>query len=133
MESVRFLTRWATFESMTARWEYTYKIDMGALYVYLDGNVKDNAERLEGELVHGVDPVEVVEDEVEDGSSGSRRSVQFPRLDHCKSQIGLEWNIDLVDLCRRLLCLGDFVFDLSSGFLGVLQVLHQCRVTVYKI
>ena len=70
MESVRFLTRCATFESMTARWEYTL-IDMGALYVYLDGNVKDNTERLEGELVHGVDPVEVVEDEVEDGSSGS--------------------------------------------------------------
>ena len=81
MESVRFLTRWATFESMTARWEYTYKIEVGALYVYLDGNVKDNAERLEGELVHGVDPVEVVEDEVKKRSPCRTPTIKLSRLE----------------------------------------------------
>ena len=41
-------------------------IDCGSS-THLDGDVEHDAERLEGELVHGVDPVQIVEDEVEDG------------------------------------------------------------------
>ena len=111
-------------------WQHAKKISFvcWVVCVYLYGNIKDNTECLDGELVHGIDPVEVVEDEVEDGCSGGRRSVQLPGLKKFMLWIGSEWNSDLVNLCRRLLCLGDFVFDLCSSFLGVLQVLHQRRI-----
>ena len=95
---------------MTARWEYLYKIDVGALYVYLDGNVKDNAERLEGELVHRMDLVEVVEDEVEDGGSRCGWPIKLSRH---------------VDLPRRDLGLLHLRLNLGGSELGVLKVLHQ--------
>ena len=49
---------------------------------------------LERELVDGVDLVEVVEDEVEDGGAGGRRTVELAGL---------------VDLKRSLLCLSHLV------------------------
>ena len=111
-------------------WQHAEKILFVCFVVcvYLYGNIKDNTECLEGELVHGIDPVEVVEDEVENRSSSSRRSIQLPCLKKSMQWIGSEWNSDLVYLRRCLLCLGDFVFDLRSSFLGVLQVLHQRRI-----
>ena len=67
--------------------KYNFSI---CVHFYLYGDIKDNTERFEAELVHGVDPVEVVEDEVEDGCPGSRRSVQLPRLKKFLQRIGLE-------------------------------------------
>ena len=85
IESVKFATLWATLESMTARWRISLrwsKQKKQKKYELkdLDGHVKYDAEGPERELVHGVDPVEIVEDEVEDGGASSRRSVELSSL-----------------------------------------------------
>ena len=49
-------------------------------FEYLDCNVKNNAEGFEAELIHGVDPVQVVENEVKQRSSCSTGSVKLSRL-----------------------------------------------------
>ena len=77
--------------------------DFVVLYGSLDCHVEDNTEGLQGELVHGVDLVHVVEDEVEHGGSGSCGSVQLPSLvDLVRSLLRLRHLC--LNLCRRLLC-----------------------------
>ncbi len=69
---------------------------------------------LEGELVDGVDLVQIVQDEVHEGRPGGGRSVQLSRL----------VDLDLGDL-------GLFYLDLDLGgsALGGLQVLNEGGVT----
>ena len=50
-------------------------------FEYLDCNAKNNAEGFEAELIHGVDPVQVVENEVKQRSSCSTASVKLSRLE----------------------------------------------------
>ena len=76
--------------------------------------LENDAEGLERELVDGVDLVQVVEDEVEDGRPRRGWSVQLPGL---------------VDLKGGLLGLGHLHLDVGRGLLRVLQVLDQGGVT----
>ena len=50
------------------------------MFEYLNCNVKNNTEGLQGELIHGIDPVKIVEDEVKKRSPCRRTSIELPRL-----------------------------------------------------
>ena len=81
IESVRFWTLFVTSLSIAARWKKRKIIAKWKHSVeYLDCNIKYNAEGFEAELIHGIDPVQVVEDEVKQRSSCSTASVKLSCL-----------------------------------------------------
>ena len=94
-------------------------------FEYLDCNVKNNAEGFEAELIHGVNPVQVIENEVKQRSSRSAASVKLSCLEQQKCHLGSVEGNHLINLAGRLLGLNHLQLNISSCLLYVLQVFHQ--------